>query len=236
MTIGARIRQGDGSLIQIDPFYENLCLKTNGVVQTTSYFQASSATVQVAGCNRPMIAVYCANAFVGVKSVTQSGNTYTWELVSNLVGAVINYWIFDTTDVAQMAFVTTKGLRIRNPNDGRVVFDSRYKYMRVQQFFSVNASVGAGAGIPGNNSYAVGICNSGLYVAIAGGPVGGGPAWLVTNVAYVAGARCNADGTVSTTLIQINISTQTGDNPPSPPTGLAGDANFTGMILNMNNY
>lgn len=234
MTVGARIRQESGSLIQIDPFYENLCLKTSGSVVTTTYNQASTATVQVSGCNRPMLAIYCESAFVGIKSISQSGTTFTWELVADVVGVTISYWIFDSTDVAQMAFVTSKGLRIRNPNDGRVVFDSRYKYMRCQQFFATTA--GGIIGTSGVPSYAVAICNSGLYVRIDGGPVGGGPSWLVTSVAYVVGAKCNSNGTVSTILIQITISTQTGQAPPSPPTGLAGDDTITGMILDMTNY
>jgi hypothetical protein len=50
----------------------------------------------------------------------------------------VQYWIFDTTDVAQMAFNLTKGLRIRNPANNRVIFDSRYKYMRIQGMIKAN--------------------------------------------------------------------------------------------------
>jgi hypothetical protein len=37
-----------------------------------------------------------------------------------------------------MAFNLTKGLRIRNPANNRVIFDSRYKYMRIQGMIKAN--------------------------------------------------------------------------------------------------
>ncbi len=213
-------------------------------IQTTSYTvpgnggkTVGKATVELAGCNEPIIAVFCSGAFVGVTSKTQVGTTFRWELVTDVVGASLTYWVFDTTDVAQMQFITTQGLRIRNPANNRVVFDSRYKYMRVVQM--INAPAGTGSsdvGVPLASGYAVGICNTGLYTRVDGGPVGGGPSWLVNSAGYVVGVRTNTNGTISVTLINTRLHISDGPSPPFPPTGQMGYNNLTGLVLDMRNY
>lgn len=243
--IGARIRQGDGSLIQIDPSWECLGMKQAGItVSAPSYTVPGSGgstigrvTISSGGCNEPILAIFCSTAFVGVMSKSQSGTTYTWDIVTDIPGASFTYWIFDTTDVAQIQFLTTKGLRIRNPSNNRVIFDSRYKYMRIQQIVSVNSgtsSIDVPISMTGN--YAVGISNAGLYTAVTGGPVGGGPSWIVNTAGFVTGFRTNTNGTISVMLIRLRLSITDGQNPPYPPTGLMGDNKLTGMILDMRNY
>jgi hypothetical protein len=241
MAIGARIRNEGGSLIQIDPSYENLGLKTVGSVNTTQYSGsgagslAGKATISVAGCNEPILCVFSGSAYVGVQSRSQSGTSYTWEIVTSSPTVTVNYWIFDTTDVAQMAFISTHGLRIRNAANNRVIFDSRYKYMRILSMINTDAStLDTNYSIPLSSGYAVGLSNTGLYTVIAGGPVNP-PAWQHQNVAYVAGLRCNNDGTVSVKLITL-ASTITDGPSNEPPTGLMGSRNLTGLILDMRNY
>lgn len=245
MAIGARIRGDGGSLIQIDPGWECLAMKTGPlVIQTASYTvpgiggkTVGKATIQVVGCNEPILAVFCSGALVGVMSKTQAGSTYQWEILTDVVGASVTYWVFDTSDVAQMQFITTKGLRIRNPENSRVIFDSRYKYMRVLQM--VNSLAGTGTvdlPIPLTSGYAIGICNTGLYTRVDGGPISGGGAWRTQTVGYVVGVRTNANGTISVGLINTRSSTDEGPGPPYPPTGQMGYNNLTGLILDMRNY
>lgn len=168
---------------------------------------------------------------------TQSGTTFEWELVTDVVGAVVTYWVFDTTDVAAMQFITTKGLRIRNPANNRVIFDSRYKYMRIVQTVKVTAgTVVTDQAVPLTSGYAVGVSTTGLYTAVTGGPVGGGPSWLVNTAGYVVGVRTNGNGTISVTLINLRLAITDGQAPPYPPTGLMGDNTLTGLILDMRNY
>lgn len=245
MTIGARIRGDGGSLIQIDPSWECLGMKTGPfVIQAGSYTvpgvggkTVGKATIQLAGCNEPILAVFCSTALVGVISKAQTGATYQWDIITDVPGASVTYWVFDTTDVAQMQFITTKGLRIRNPANNRVIFDSRYKYMRVLQMINTLAGTGSvDISIPLTSGYAVGICNTGLYTRVDGGPISGGGAWRTQTVGYVVGVRTNANGTISVGLINTRSSTDEGAGPPYPPTGQMGYNNLTGLILDMRNY
>ncbi len=243
MVAGVRIRPGDGSIIQIDPSWECLGLKTQGTVTCVSYTTPGAGgktvgqgSISVSGCNEPILAVFCNGSYVGVKSKTQSGSTFTWTLITDVPGAVVTYWVFDTTDVAQMAFVMSKGMRFRNPANGRVVFDSRYKYMRTLQMINLDASTAEQViPIPLSSGYAVGVCNSGFYTAVVGGPVGGGPFWQNANNGFVAGVRTNTNGTVSVQLINLISNITDGPSNP-PPTGLMGSRNFMGQILDMRNY
>ncbi|PTA70493.1 MULTISPECIES: hypothetical protein [unclassified Stenotrophomonas] len=223
MARGGRIRNEGGSLIQIDPSWECLGMKTGPfVVQTSAYTvpgvggrTIGRAVIQVAGCNEPILAVNCSSALVGVVSKSQSGSTYEWVISTDIVGASVTYWVFDTTDVAQMKFITTKGLRMRNPANNRVIFDSRYKYMRVLQM--VNTLVGTGTvdiPVPLSSGYAVGICNTGLYTRVDGGPITGGGGWRTQTVGYVAGVRTNANGTINVGLINTRSATDEGPGPP----------------------
>lgn len=241
MVIGARIRNEGGSLVQIDPSYENLGLKTVGSVNTTQYAStgvgalAGKATITVSGCNEPILCVFSGSAYVGIQSRSVSGNTYTWNIVTSSPTVTVNYWIFDTTDVAQMAFASTKGLRIRNAANNRVIFDSRYKYMRILSMINADAGTSdVNYNIPISSGYAVGLSNTGLYTVIAGGPVNP-PSWQHNNAAFVAGVRCNNDGTVSVRLIAL-ASTITSGPSNEPPTGQMGSRNLTALILDMRNY
>lgn len=243
MVAGVRIRPNDGTIIQIDPSWECLAMKTQGSVVCASYTTPGTGgrtigqgTITVGGCNEPILAVFCNGAYVGVKSKTQSGNSFTWTLVTDVPGATVTYWVFDTTDVAQMAFALTAGMRFRNPANGRVVFDSRYKYMRTLQMINQNAGTGESVvAIPVSSAYAVAICNSGFYTSVAGGPISGGSYWLVNNSGYVVGVRTNTNGTVSLTLINLATTVTEGQGTP-PQTGLMGSSKFIGQILDMRNY
>lgn len=245
MAIGARIRNEGGSLIQIDSGFECLGLKQAAItISVPSYTvpggggrTVGKTTITSSGCNEPILALYCDSTFVGVMSRSNSGSTYNWEIVTETPGASVTYWIFDTTDVAQIQFLISKGLRIRNPANGRVVFDSRYKYMRITQV--VDRLVGTAEvneAINMTSGYAVGFSVSGLYTRVDGGPVGGGPSWLINAAGYVVGVRTNSNGTVSGKLIQMRVQILDGPAPPVPPTGIMGDNTLRALILDMRNY
>lgn len=245
MVIGARIRNDGGSLVQIDPSFECLGLKEAATtISVPSYTvpggggrTIGKTTISSAGCNEPILALFCGASFVGVMSRSQSGSTFSWEIVTEAAGASVTYWIFDTTDVAQIQFSLTKGLRIRNASNNRVIFDSRYKYMRILQV--VNRTVGTAEvneSIPLTSGYAVGFSVSGLYTRVDGGPVGGGPSWLINSAGYVVGVRCNSNGTISGKLVELRATITDGPAPPYPPTGIMGDNTLRGLVLDMRNY
>lgn len=242
MAIGARIRQGDGSLVQIDPGFECLCMKVGPVTvsvpaSTTPGDPVGKTTISVSGCNEPILALSCGTAFVGVLSKIQSGTTFSWEIVTSVVGANVTYWVFDTTDVSAMQFPITKGLRMRNPSNGRIIFDSRYKYMRIWQTVKQSAgTIVTNIPISPPGAYAIGVSTTGLYTRVDGGPVGGGPSWMVNTAGFVVGFRTNNDGTLSITLIRLALSITSGPSPPYPPTGIMGDDTLYGLVLDMRNY
>lgn len=242
MAVGARIRNEGGSLVQIDPSYENLALKAVGSVVTTPFASsgagaaAGTATIQVGGCNEPLLAVYCDAAFVGLRRREQSGTTYTWEIVASAPGVTVQYWVFDTTDVAQMQFVMSKGLRIRNPSNNRVVFDSRYKYMRLSGMVSVTAGTSeASVPVAQSSGFAIGLADTGNALVIVGGsgPVTP-PAWFHQNVAYTVGFKAQA-GSVAYRLITLASSTSEGGSN-EPPRGTAGSLSGIALIMDVRNY
>lgn len=198
--------------------------------------KVGKATIQVGGCSEPILAVFCSGVFLGVLSKTQTGSTYQWEIATDVPTVNVTYWVFDTTDVAQMQFITTKGLRIRNPANARVIFDSRYNYLRVLRTINVLAGNGSvDHAIPLTSGYAVGICNTGLYTRVDGGPVGGGQSWMVNGAGYVVDVKTNANGTVSVMLINARLHISDGQSAPYPPTGRMDYNNLTGLILDMRN-
>lgn len=238
MAIGARIRNDGGSLIQIDGTYENLALKAVGSV-TTSQFSASGpgasagvANIIVAGCNQPILVTNCPDYYIALKRRQQSGSTFTWQIISNTPVVNVDYYVFDTTDVAQMAFALTKGLRIRRESDGKVIFDSRYKYLRVVGILTGNA--GASVAIPQGSGYGVGHANSSGVTIVTGGPVGGGPSWINNNLYYVVGIK-NENGTMRSTIIQLYLSVTSGDNN-APPTGQFGSSQAYALACDIRNY
>ncbi|WP_312400866.1 hypothetical protein [Stenotrophomonas indicatrix] len=243
MSIGARIRSEDGSLVQVDPQYENLCLRDKGVVRTEAFGtngasrNAGVATIQLSGCNEPLLMVRCAGVFVGLRSRDKVGATYSWQLIASSPVVDVEYWVFDTTNVAQMAFVTSKGLRIRNPDDGRVIFDSRYKYMRVLKW--INTTMGTGAqshAIPVASDVAVGFGNASLSTLIAGGPVSGGGYWLYQVTVNVAGFMTTSDGQIQSRLITINSFTNEGQGTPPYGGGIIGSFNASALVCDVSNY
>ena len=243
MTVGARIRNEGGSLVQIDPFYENLCLREKGVVRTAAFGASGSAsnagvaTIQLAGCNEPLLMVRCDGVFVGLRYRNQVGSTYTWQLITSSAVVDVEYWVFDTTDVAQMAFVMSRGLRIRNPNNGRVVFDSRYKYMRILSM--INTSIGTGPqthSVPIQSGFAVGFANASLSTLIAGGPISGGGYYLFQVSVQVAGFMTTSNGEVQSRAIGILSFTNEGQGTPPYGGGTIGSLAASALVCDIRNY
>ncbi|WP_295573795.1 hypothetical protein [uncultured Stenotrophomonas sp.] len=242
MAYGARIRNEGGSLVQIDPLYENLALRDKGSVVTVQLGASGResfcgiATIQMAGCNEPLIAVKCDGVFVALRKRTKSGTTYTWELITSTPVTTVQYWVFDTTDVAQMAFAIPHGMRVRNPNNGRVVFDSRYKYMRILSMISGTvASIANDYAVPISSGFAVAFSNPSLSTLVAGGPVSDPNRFFYQVQTQLAGFRTGS-GVVSTMAIVTRSFTLEGANPPPYPTGVYGSLQARGLCLDVRNY
>lgn len=229
-------------MVQIDSSYENLALRETASVTTSQLGPSGKqaligvVTIQRSGCNEPLLMIKCDSAYVGLRKRTQSGNTYTWELLASTPVVSIQYWIFDTTDVAQMAFNTTKGLRIRNPNDNKVVFDSRYKYMRILSQISIDMGTGSQSQpVPISNGFAIALSNPSLSTIVTGGSVGGSARWLYLILTCVAGFR-TGNGEVSVQPIETNFFSAEGAGTPPYPSGVYGSLQAGALTCDVRNY
>ncbi|MBO9859293.1 MULTISPECIES: hypothetical protein [Xanthomonas] len=241
MALGVRIRPEGGNIIQIDTRYENLALKQKGTVTAVGASSGGAAqgigfaTVTVGGGNSPLIAVTCAS-FVGLRNRSQNGSTFTFELVCETANTAIQYYVFDTTDVAQMAFVTSKGVRFRDPATGRIAFDSRYKYMRVIGRMRATAGTAQTDFPTQADGVAIALGHTGASYTIVSGVIGGGPRWAMDRLAYVAGVRYTP-GTASAKGINTYYDHAEGNqgSPPAPP-GTFGTMQVDCLLLNVRNY
>ncbi|MCD0280448.1 hypothetical protein JWH04_16180 [Xanthomonas melonis] len=246
MAIGVRIRPEGGNIIQIDDRYENLALKQKGTVTAAGLDPANPtsgrgfATVTVGGGNAPLIAVAC-SSFVGLRRRAQSGSTFTFDLVCESANVAIDYYVFDTTDVAQMAFVMSKGVRFRNPATGRVAFDSRYKYMRVIGRIRTAAGTNQQDFQTQGDGVAIALGHTGASFTIVSGMIGGGGGgpgggWVMDRLGYVAGVRYRP-GVASALGINTFYSHEQGTGPSPPaPSGTYGTMQMDCLLLNVRNY
>ncbi|WP_153066640.1 hypothetical protein [Xanthomonas arboricola] len=241
MVLGVRARPESGNIIQIDERYENLALKQKGTAIAVGAAPANPtagrgfATVTVGGGNAPLIAVACP-LFVGLRRRAQSGSTFTFDLVCESANVPIDYYVFDTTDVAQMAFVIKNGVRFKNVTTGRVAFDSRYKYMRAIGRIRTTAGTSQTDFPTQSDGVAIALGHTGASYTIVSGVIGGGPAWVMDRLAYVAGVRYTP-GTASAKGINTYYDHAEGTqgNPPAPP-GTFGTMQMDCLLLNVRNY
>jgi hypothetical protein len=238
VAIGARIRNEGGSLVQIDPSYRNLALKATGSVTTAQLGSTGAAancgvaTITVGGCDAPFIAIRCSSAFVSLRKRTQSGSSFTWELITSTPVVTVQYWIFDFTAVAQMAFVTSKGLRIRSPADNSIIFDSRYKYLRALGMTDPTST--STPVTPSGRTFAIGLTNPSQSTIVAGGSTTPG-FWMYQIQAALYGFRTDASAVAAQRIVTRSFTTE-GPDPPPYPTGTYGPLTSQALIVDITNY
>ncbi|MBZ5489134.1 hypothetical protein HW452_16565 [Halomonas aquamarina] len=124
--------------MQIDENYSNLCLRSyerfqiNGSGQYVTIQRTFTTTSGV-------VAFSEGDVFVG--SVTRNGDRTTYNLTAK-PGTWVRAYIFDTSEYGERYYNDAIGMRIRNPNTGRVVFDSRNKYLRLVDFIQGDGTSG----------------------------------------------------------------------------------------------
>jgi hypothetical protein len=179
MDIGYRTRNTGGG-IQIDQTYRNLCLRAKGSFAPTTPWVTTwrMGSITVTG-NSPVLAWRC-NSPCALVSSTRSGTSITYTFMMAATSGTIEWWLFD--DPAFGVVVGNIGLRIHNPSNGVVVFDSRQKYMRIVGGLSGTLAnpfptaamnyPGSPAVVSGNSAY--------IYTAQTIGAPGGPPPypWL----------------------------------------------------------
>lgn len=213
---------------QIDSFYANHCVLTSGAIN----IPANGSLAITIAATAPLVA-YRGTYLVTVLQQVKNGNgTWTLTIGAGPYGAVGTYYIFDVVSGSSQLFSTPVGLRIRNPANGAVVFDSRMKYMRVVQI----ADNAADGGVPAslyttalNRDGLAAIVDPGLWfneTTRQGEDQSGNPVFTDVYSPYFVGAGVNG-----TTLTEGSISVGS-ESPVIPGNSQTGQT----ILVDVTNY
>lgn len=158
MVYGAQFRNEDG-IVQIDEKYGNYYLSQSGAAVSVAisgtgtgvaslYYPASWAVITVTGLN-PIIA-WRSTQKCFLYNVVQSGTSWTFYIATwGAVGAIINYYIYDTYPSAS---TSGWGMEIYD-SAAKVTFSSNRKYLRVTDAIAGDYSFVSGESNWHGNSY-----------------------------------------------------------------------------------
>ena len=124
--------------VAIDANYFNLALRQKGnlvlsEVPNPSVPNTKQGSFTIAAAES-MVAYRSTDPVALVLSKTQGGNvTYTFTGISG-GNPSVDWWVFDLPEYGQM-FASGGKFIVRKPGSGQKVFDSRMKYLKVQDFF-----------------------------------------------------------------------------------------------------
>lgn len=141
---GFRLRR-ENQTVAIDTDYFNLALRQSGTVRTSPTGSTNPYVRQVtftAGGDQPIVAIRSAYPVCITFSKVNGDGTVTYTLWGFATGDFdfdVQFWIFDLPKYGQM-FTSGAKMIARNPGNGEVVFDSRMKYLKVQDFFVGSSS------------------------------------------------------------------------------------------------
>lgn len=136
---GFRLQRPDGS-IAIDANYLNLALRASGVI-ATRVGRGSTPNFRVAELVVPSdqaIIAFRADQPTGI-TYAEAGNGQVKYSFSGVASGSFDYniqwWSFDLAKYAQQ-FEAPGKMIVRRPRDGEIVFHSKNKYLKVQDFWT----------------------------------------------------------------------------------------------------
>jgi hypothetical protein len=135
MATGFKVWTNNGSVSTINEAYENLSLYSSGT-RTTSAGEASlvyglyTLTFTLPSAAIPQLALRAHDPakYIGIVGSAVSGNTYSF-LIRTQGGPVAFDWFIFT--IPALIAPSAVGLKVWRPSDGRLVFDTGVKWMRV---------------------------------------------------------------------------------------------------------
>lgn len=128
-NIGVRIRNGNRQIL-IDSTYLNQALRSRNtytISQSTQGYYRQQFSI---ACSPSAILAFRNDSDLALNSQQQSGNIRTITLIS-LVPQQFEVYVFDTPELIPASGI---GIRIRNNVNGKLIFDSRLKYLKVKNF------------------------------------------------------------------------------------------------------
>jgi len=140
MTIGFQVLLADGTTVQADDTYRNLSVREQGSATTTNLTAAGGTSFIVfyrTGLTMPLLAVGGTGYATGQVWYDAANARWGFMITSGGgVGTSVPFYIFDVPYDSDPGF----GLQVFNAA-GQKTFDIMQKYMRVNDFYSVSASV-----------------------------------------------------------------------------------------------
>jgi len=148
---GFRVK-GPAGIGTVDPSYQTMGLRASGTIDLVTRVPASTnltayyANLVLPG-DAPFLAIRCqTSVFISSSGRDANGNwTYLLYCINNTT--TVEWYLFDRTNYALQA-PGNKGLRVRNPANGNVVFDSRMRTLRVLDFYQLVGDRGSNAVSP----------------------------------------------------------------------------------------
>ena len=146
MATGFKVWTNNGSVLTIDESYENLSLYSSGSAQTSAATPGAAyglytLTLSLPSAGIPQLALRTQDPaqYIGIVGASRSGGSYTFLIRTEGGPVAFNWYVFTIpTDIAP----STVGLKVWRPSDGRLVFDTGMKWMRVAgQLLGADASV-----------------------------------------------------------------------------------------------
>lgn len=214
MATGFKVWTNNGAVLTIDEAYENLSLYASGTGQTSAgnaelAYGLYTLSMPLPSGAIPQLALrtHDPSKYIGIVGVTINGGTYTF-LIRTQGGPVAFDWYVFTipTHIAP----STVGMKVWRPSDGRLIFDTGMKWMRV----AGQIIGGAGGGqLDSSRTYAI---------AFAGAAVSQSRQWInnpetqpavVDQYTYIPGARV-LNGFFSSIDMTVHVSDSSPGTPP----------------------
>lgn len=136
MSYGFRV-VNTANTVQVDERFANLALSASGTVYVSGAYDLTVSGVT------PLVAIVPTGNSSGRLSITRGRSngdgTFTFRLFTSWFGLDVDYFVFDKPATLGSGY----GLRVFDAS-GNVTFDSRLKYMRVQELIIDQTSNGDG--------------------------------------------------------------------------------------------
>lgn len=138
-NVGFKIRNGD-RLILVDSTYSNQALRFKSTYTINQGFARGFYRQDFQfPCSPSGTVAFRSNSDIAIYAQTQVGNVRTITLIS-MVAQTFEYYVFDQPEYAPVSGI---GIRVRNSATGKIVFDSRLKYLKIKNFITVIPANGA---------------------------------------------------------------------------------------------
>ncbi|MEN5285741.1 hypothetical protein ABE494_07295 [Stenotrophomonas lactitubi] len=135
MAAGFKVWTNGGSVLTIDQNYENLSLYSFGSGETSAAnaevaYGTYTLPISLPSAAIPQLALrtHDPSKYIGIVGLSISGNVYTFLIRTQGGPVAFDWYVFS---LPSFIVSSTRGLKLWRESDGKLVFDSGMKWMRV---------------------------------------------------------------------------------------------------------